>query len=110
MLLMILERSSYNAVGVSSAEEALQLFEEDHKFDLILCDVMLKGEMNGLDLADAIKKKQPSIEILHMSGSDDAAIHKGRKKKAQIHLSKPFRKEDVGYVIYQALKGKKKSS
>ena len=52
-----LKKLGYNVVGASATgEKAVELAHET-KPDIILMDIMLKGEMNGIETADQIKKE-----------------------------------------------------
>ena len=49
-----LKKLGYNVVGSSATgESALQLVQTEHP-DIVLMDIMLKGEMNGIQTADKI--------------------------------------------------------
>lgn len=46
-----LEREGYHVVGLASTgRSALDLFER-HPVDLVLCDISLKGDWNGIETA-----------------------------------------------------------
>ena len=51
-----LKKLGYNVVGASATgEKAIELAVSENP-DVVLMDIMLKGEMNGIEAADAIKK------------------------------------------------------
>lgn len=52
---------------VHSAAEALEAMQHDEDIDAVLTDVMMPG-MSGLQLAETIKEKYPSVKIVLMSG------------------------------------------
>ena len=53
-----LRKLGYDVVGVvSSGEEAVEKAEE-FDLDLIMMDIMLKGEMSGIEAAEIIRKKK----------------------------------------------------
>jgi len=65
-----LESMGHNDIEiVTSGEEAVTRALAD-KFDLILMDIKLKGEVDGIEAAQIIKKKC-KIALVYMSGNSD---------------------------------------
>ena len=61
-----LKRLGYNIVGsAATGERAVELAIEK-KPDLVLMDIMLKGEMSGIDAAEKIKE-QISIPVIYLT-------------------------------------------
>ncbi|MCA9619643.1 MAG: response regulator, partial [Myxococcales bacterium] len=50
----------HDVVTVSSAEEALALFETDRAFDLVLCDMMMPGR-TGAELYQQVAREHPEL-------------------------------------------------
>lgn len=87
-----LEKMGYHVVAAASPDEALALFERDKvTFDLLLSDVVMPA-MNGTELARLLRKRDPSIKVLFMSGhADDALLHQGFAAEENLELlEKPF--------------------
>ena len=61
----ILHNEGYHTVAVSSAAEALEAIERED-FDLMVTDFVMPG-MNGLELARAIRNKDPRFPVIVMS-------------------------------------------
>lgn len=66
---LVLEKAGYEVVTAGSGKEALQLAGE-RTFDLVLSDHLMP-EMNGAELAQAIKTKQPNLPVILISGVND---------------------------------------
>ncbi len=64
----ILRRQGYRAVPAFSAAEALQLFEDD-AFDVVVTDLRMEN-MNGLELARAIRDRDPHMPIIMVTAYD----------------------------------------
>ena len=60
------EDAGYDVTCVESGEEALKIAEET-TFSVMFIDIQLGG-MSGLELARAIRKKQPFAQIIAMTG------------------------------------------
>ncbi len=67
LLLAVIGGGGYEVVAVGDPEAALELFEREPPFDLLLSDIVLP-RMSGVDLAARIRELQPSIRVLFMSG------------------------------------------
>ena len=67
----LLKNCGYNVKQVSTGVEALDLVDE-HKFDLLLVDYILEGDMTGLELVKTLRTRTHSIEfpILMLSGQE----------------------------------------
>jgi PAS domain S-box-containing protein len=91
----ILRSYNYNVAGpFSKAEEAIKLINEI-KPDLILMDVVLKGEMDGVDAADIIKK-QISVPIIYLTAyADDVTINRIKKTEPYGYFLKPFEEKEL---------------
>lgn len=63
--------------------------------DILITDVSMDN-MNGLDLADLLKKKYPSIKIIILSGYDDFEyISKALELKVFTYIIKPVHSDDL---------------
>ena len=57
LLEYMLEKRGYGVICAANGKEALARIEKDH-YDLLLCDIRL-GDMTGLEVLKASKKKNP---------------------------------------------------
>ena len=86
-----LNREGYEAIGVESGEEGLNL-AKDIKPDLVLLDLMLPG-MNGMDVCRNVKQDSNTqdIPIIIVSAKgEEADIVSGLELGADDYLTKPF--------------------
>lgn len=88
----------YRVTDVSAAEEGLSLIPGE-SFDLILSDVVLPGQMTGLELVDAAQALNPNIAALLMSGYPADAM----QQTGHTLLRKPFRREHLAVAVHEAL-------
>ncbi|MCX7822294.1 MAG: response regulator [Syntrophobacterales bacterium] len=70
----LLKAQGLTVNDVGSGEEALR-FIENHPVDIILLDMRMAG-MNGIETLSAIKKRDPLIEVIILTGhaSVDVAV------------------------------------
>jgi DNA-binding NarL/FixJ family response regulator len=58
--------------------------------DALVTDVVM-ADMNGRELAEELRARQPDLKVLFMSGySDDAVIRRGVASTPEGFLQKPF--------------------
>lgn len=104
VLLESINSEGYEAIGVKSAEEAIELFEKENKFDVILTDVNLPGQ-SGLDILPTCLQHNPDAFLLVMTGygTIDTAV-KAMKLGATDFLCKPIALRDLFSAIRVATK------
>ncbi|HYD28710.1 ATP-binding protein [Brevundimonas sp.] len=63
----------YSHVRVANAAEALAVLEKDPGFDLVFSDMVMPGEMDGLGLAQEVRRRLPETPVLLTTGFSEAA-------------------------------------
>ena len=63
---LLLESEGYEVVDARTGEEGLRLFRS-HKIDLVIVDYWMTG-MNGLVVAREMKKLNPAVPVIVLSG------------------------------------------
>jgi|GEM_PF-6916472 len=99
---LTLREHHFQVTTATSGDEALELAEYAPPFDLLLTDVVMKG-MNGRELADALRPRQPQLTVLFMSGhTEDAIVRRGVLHNVVSFLQKPFTAEELMQRVRQA--------
>jgi signal transduction histidine kinase/ActR/RegA family two-component response regulator len=97
----MLTELGYDAVRAAAAAAALDTLGLDDKFDLVLSDMVMPGDMNGLELAREISRDRPHLPIVLTTGYSAAAAMAGA---AGIRLLlKPYRIEALAAELQAAL-------
>jgi DNA-binding LytR/AlgR family response regulator len=94
-----LEHDGYSIAGIAdNAEEAQQLFN-DNEVDIILMDVNIIGEKDGIDTAIEILK-QKAVPIIYLTAFTDAlTIERIKQTHPAAFLSKPYTLTNVRIAI-----------
>ena len=80
--------AGYRILEASSPQQAIQLFAEQPQApDLLIADFMMPG-MNGPELAEVLRKQKPDLQILLVSGYEEAPMGPGARAVELIR--KPF--------------------
>ena len=98
-----LKKLGYNIVGASATgEKAIELASSERP-DVVLMDIMLKGEMNGIEAADRIKKDL-SIPIIFLTAyADELTLSKAKVTQPYGYILKPFKEIDLHTTIEMAI-------
>ena len=89
--LIALQNHGYTVVSAENGNDALRVLSEyPGRVDLLLTDVVMP-EMNGRQLADILKARNPKLKVLFVSGyADDAIIRHGIIEPGATFLPKPY--------------------
>ena len=102
-LQMRLEDMGYRVVGVAATgKEALKLIAEKRP-DLVLMDIVLRGEMDGVDVARRVKELRVPVVFL-TAYSDPETIGRARRAGAYGYLLKPYDDRTLKVTVETALK------
>ncbi|MBK9015235.1 MAG: response regulator [Saprospiraceae bacterium] len=95
----------YDTVGpYPSGEEAITIFSATSPPDLVIMDIQLEGQWDGIETARQLLEKHSSLPIIFLtSNSDDATFGKAKTTKPAAFLSKPFRGRDLKHAIELAI-------
>ena len=63
----ILDAKGYQTFTAANSKEALKLVAETD-FDLVLTDLILKGDKNGVEIFKEMKKIKPNIKVMLFTG------------------------------------------
>lgn len=99
-LAMNLEALGYKVLDMlSSGKEVLDFLKTNDPPDLILMDIQLDGEMDGIETVKAIQK-QHTIPIIYLTANaDDLHFKMAKETKPEAFLSKPFKKLELQRAI-----------
>jgi PAS domain S-box-containing protein len=94
----------YDAVGLSSSEEALELFRaEPERFDAVLSDEAMPG-LTGSELTIEIRKIRPNIPVVLMSGYVTPALSARAQDAGVVEvLAKPLVSREIARSLASAL-------
>ena len=103
-----LKKRKIDANGVKSGEEAIE-FMEKKPFDVVILDVKMPGGMDGIETLREIKRIQPLVEVILLTGhaSVETSIE-GMKLGAFDYLLKPVKLEDLLPKLEEAFTKKDK--
>ena len=99
----LLEQLGYEVAGhASRGEDAIDLAAQHHP-DLILMDIRLKGEMDGITAAEKIFRLYKIPIVFLTAHSDPSTLERAMYLQPYGYLLKPFRKNDLYTSVEIAL-------
>ncbi|RMF02808.1 MAG: response regulator [Chloroflexi bacterium] len=93
----------YNVSALVSTGEEAVLTAARLKPDVILMDVKLRGEMDGIDAAEKIKTTL-DIPVIYLTAyADEITLHRAKLTESYGYLLKPFEERELTATIETAL-------
>jgi signal transduction histidine kinase/DNA-binding response OmpR family regulator len=100
---MLLVKYGYEVTGIySDAESALAELEKNLP-DLVLMDIKLQGEMDGIEATQLIKNQYDIPVILLTAFADEATLQRAKITEPFAYLIKPFEDRELRTQIVIAL-------
>ncbi len=98
-----LKKLGYNVVGAAAtAEKAIELANSENP-DIVLMDIMLKGELNGIEAASIIRENN-SIPVIFLTAyADESTLSKAKITEPYGYILKPFKEIDLHTTIEMAI-------
>jgi PAS domain S-box-containing protein len=96
----------YRVLEVDNPTEALALLETA-KVDLLFTDIVMPGNMNGVELADIAAGRWSGIKIVLTSGFPRTQFPNDIENPGRTLLSKPYRKADLALTLRTVLDARK---
>lgn len=93
-LRLILTTAGYGVCSIASSVQAALSIVEAESPDLVLVDIILQGELTGIDLAHRLRAKGVPFVFLS-ANSDKRMLEEAKVTEPYGFLVKPFRKKDV---------------
>jgi len=97
----MLRELGYRVLVGADAAEGRRILKAVPSVQLLLTDVVLSGELSGLELAREVTSTRADLAILYMSGYAERS-HRKLLEGGRL-LQKPFRKADLARIVRSAL-------
>ncbi|HEY8609286.1 MAG TPA: histidine kinase famiy protein [Noviherbaspirillum sp.] len=97
-----LRAQGYRVLAARSGEEALALLDDESVVDLLLTDVIMPGGMNGLALAERLRRRMPQLPVLLMTGYMDEIVKPDDAPSMDV-ITKPFRSAELAERVRVAI-------
>ncbi|MBD3792371.1 MAG: response regulator [Campylobacterales bacterium] len=86
----------YHSAGIASNAKSAQDLVKKEKPDLVLMDICIKGENDGIETASMITESNPLIKIIFLTAyTDNYNIDRAVKIDPVAYLSKPYNRQEL---------------
>jgi PAS domain S-box-containing protein len=103
----MIKQLGYDATRVASAEAALGALAERRHVDIVFSDVMMPGRMNGVQLAQEIRRRRPGLPVLLTSGYIEPS-NRSAAQPTKI-IAKPYHLEQLRDALAAATRDARNS-
>ena len=103
MTVAVLEHLGHTAVAVGRATEALEVLLRGQQFDLVFSDVVMPGDMDGIQLAHQIRRCYPTLPILLVTGYSVKLASSTASPCGVDILRKPYSVNALQHAIAESL-------
>ena len=94
-LAMRLQKAGYEVVGMAdNSDDALTLFKEEEP-DLVLMDININGEKDGIETAKLLKKVRDVPLIFLTAFSQSENVNRAKEANPSAYLVKPFNNDSL---------------
>lgn len=97
---LFLRRSGYEVFEVENGESAVALLAR-MKFDVVISDLNLPGQLNGTDILHRLRQTRQKIDAILITacGSDEVADR--AKSLGAVYMEKPIQLQELKRTIQQ---------
>src|SRR5439155_1505637 len=100
----ILMAYQYHVTEARSGVEALRIWDEQSgNFDLLLTDIVMPGGLNGLELAEQLRQRQPDLKVIFSSGYSAESSGKELREDETAFLPKPYLPQQLAQKVRRRL-------
>jgi signal transduction histidine kinase len=100
----VLEDSGYKVYAAADGMAALEVLRRHTDIDLIFTDIVMPGQINGIELANIVRERWPNLRLVVTSGYAERLAAEGLRDDVEF-LNKPYRPLDLVARIKGSLDG-----
>jgi PAS domain S-box-containing protein len=94
----------YTVLRAEDSASALAAIERAGDIDLMVTDIIMPGEMNGIELAEKVRQKWPQIRIIFTSGFPaEALAERSGKLEGGPLLHKPYLRAEFADMVRRSM-------
>ena len=99
----LLSSFGYTVISMENGRAGIEYLKK-HKVDLIILDMIMEDDFDGLDTFEKILDSHPNQKVILASGfSETERVKKAQNLGAGKYVRKPFTREEIGRAIRESL-------
>ncbi|HVU48897.1 MAG TPA: PAS domain S-box protein [Terracidiphilus sp.] len=101
---IFLSELGYTVIRAVDGASALAAVETAGKIDLMVTDIIMPGNMNGIELARRVRELRPGIRIIYTSGFPaEALAERSGKIEGGPLLHKPYQRSEFADIVRKSV-------
>ena len=100
----MLEQLGYEVRIANSGAAGLEAVESGTRFALVLSDIVMAGEMDGIALARTLKERRPDLPVLLATGYSGNIAGTGQEFPV---LRKPYQLAELAHTVFRLLEARR---
>jgi signal transduction histidine kinase len=106
LVIRLLQDLGYRLLQAQSGPHALGVWRQHgDEVDLLITDVVMPDGMNGVDLADRLRRGRPQLKVIYTSGYLADLSREDILRHADAFIAKPFSLVELAKLIRRTLDG-----
>ena len=98
----LLSAQGYSTIQAENGDAAIDILRSDEHIDLLFCDIVMPGGMNGYQVAEKARELRPHLKIQLTSGLADQSQSNMHEAELKLNvLQKPYSRLDLINCIEQ---------
>lgn len=85
-----LEEEGFEVVEAADANSASAMIDGPDGFDLLLTDIQMPGDLDGIGLADRARARHPRLPVIFVTGRPEVMNRMGRLGPLDVFIRKPY--------------------
>jgi len=86
----LLEDAGFDVTVACTGDEAVILLAEDDRFDALMTDIAMPGQVGGVELAAHAREIHPGLPVVFVSGRPDTEVRSRLVGQPMAYFPKPF--------------------
>ena len=96
--------AGYDVLEAESGDQALDVLEQDPSIRVLLTDIQLPGQLNGLALASKARATRPALPVIYMTGRPDTMADTTQGAR-DAFIAKPYLPSQVAATVRRLTEG-----
>jgi DNA-binding NtrC family response regulator len=90
-----LDDEGYDVISVAYPDNAIEALEARNDIHTVLTDLDVRGSMDGLKLAAAVRERWPPVNVIVSTGNGKGAPRRDEIPARALFIAKPYRSAEV---------------
>jgi PAS domain S-box-containing protein len=106
LVIKLLQDLGYRLLQAQSGPHALDVWRQHgDEVDLLITDIVMPDGMNGVELAERLRRGRPSLKVIYTSGYLADLNREDILRHADAYIAKPFRLMELARLVRTTLDG-----